>query len=68
MEKAAIGRLIPNTSRGRESLLECVTQAERNAAAVTQFRAMIARAQARPPVAPAVLAQIASQARNLLER
>nr|WP_298931966.1 NAD-glutamate dehydrogenase domain-containing protein [uncultured Erythrobacter sp.] len=42
--------------------------AERNAAAVAQFRTMITRAQARPPVAPAVLAQIASQARNLLER
>ena len=42
--------------------------AEKNATAVAQFRTMIARAQARPPVAPAVLAQIASQARNLLER
>ncbi|AWW73338.1 glutamate dehydrogenase [Erythrobacter sp. KY5] len=42
--------------------------AERNKDAVTQFRAMVARAQSRPPVAPAVLAQIASQARNLLER
>ncbi len=42
--------------------------AEKNAAAVAQFRAMVARAQSRPPVAPAVLAQIASQARNLLER
>ena len=41
---------------------------QRNASAVAQFRAMIARAQARPPVAPAALAQIASQARNLLER
>ncbi|MEM7666831.1 MAG: NAD-glutamate dehydrogenase domain-containing protein [Pseudomonadota bacterium] len=41
---------------------------ERNEASVAQFRAMIARAQARPPVAPAMLAQIASQARNLLER
>ena len=39
-----------------------------NAAAVEQFRGMILRAQSRPPVAPAVLAQIASQARNLLER
>jgi len=39
-----------------------------NADAVAQFRAMVARAQARPPVAPAVLAQIGSQARNLLER
>ncbi len=41
---------------------------ERNAQGVTQFRAMIARAQARPPVGAAMLAQIASQARNLLER
>ena len=42
--------------------------AERNAPGVAQFRAMIARAQARPPVGAAMLAQIASQARNLLER
>ena len=42
--------------------------AERNAAGVAQFRSMIARAQARPPVGAAMLAQIASQARNLLER
>ena len=40
----------------------------RNEQAVAQFRAMIARAQARPPVGAAMLAQIASQARNLLER
>jgi len=40
----------------------------RNAGSVAQFRAMIARAQARPPVGAAMLAQIASQARNLLER
>ncbi|WP_234989969.1 NAD-glutamate dehydrogenase domain-containing protein [Altererythrobacter xiamenensis] len=38
------------------------------AAAVKQFRAIIGRAQAHTPVAPAMLAQIASQARNLLER
>ncbi len=42
--------------------------AARNADAVMQFKAMIARAQSRPPIAPAVLAQIASQARNLLDR
>jgi glutamate dehydrogenase len=42
--------------------------AEANSAAIAQFRSMIARAQTRPPVAPAALAQIASQARNLLER
>ncbi len=42
--------------------------AKRNAQGVAQFRQMIARAQARLPVGPAMLAQIASQARNLLER
>ncbi|MDP5104132.1 MAG: NAD-glutamate dehydrogenase, partial [Erythrobacter sp.] len=42
--------------------------ADQHVQAVAQFRAMIARAQARPPVGAAMLAQIASQARNLLER
>jgi glutamate dehydrogenase len=42
--------------------------AEANAPAITQFRSMLARAQNSPPVAPAALAQIAAQARNLLER
>ncbi|MDZ4306323.1 NAD-glutamate dehydrogenase [Allopontixanthobacter sp.] len=42
--------------------------AEDNAAAIRQFRAMIGRAQTHSPVAPAVLAQIASQARNVLGR
>ena len=42
--------------------------AGRNGEAVGQFRKMVARAQARPPVSPAMLAQIATQARNLLER
>ena len=42
--------------------------AEDHAAAVSQFRAMIGRAQAHNPVAPAMLAQIASQARILLAR
>jgi glutamate dehydrogenase len=37
-------------------------------ASVAQFRSMIGRAQLHTPVAPAVLAQIAIQARNLLER
>jgi glutamate dehydrogenase len=36
--------------------------------AIRQFRAMIGRAQAANPLAPAMLAQIASQARNLLQR
>jgi NAD-specific glutamate dehydrogenase len=42
--------------------------AARNHQGVAQFRSMIARAQSRPPVGAAMLAQIASQARNLLER
>jgi glutamate dehydrogenase len=42
--------------------------AARNAQGVAQFRKLVARAQARPPVGAAMLAQIASQARNLLER
>ena len=36
--------------------------------AVRQFRAMVARAQTAAPVTPAMLAQIAGQARNLLSR
>ncbi|MFN6934190.1 MAG: NAD-glutamate dehydrogenase [Tsuneonella sp.] len=44
------------------------TWAEEHDAAVRQFRTMIGRAQAHTPVAPAMLAQIASQARNLLAR
>ncbi|CAM4277743.1 glutamate dehydrogenase [Novosphingobium lubricantis] len=39
-----------------------------NAASVRQFRSLIARAQAAPVVAPAMLAQAASQARTLLGR
>ena len=39
-----------------------------NGAAVRQFRSLVARAQAAPAVAPAMLAQVASQARTLLGR
>ncbi len=39
-----------------------------NEASVRQFRSMVARAQAHTKVAPAMLAQIASQARNMLAR
>ena len=42
--------------------------AEEQAVAVRNFRSMIARAQAQSPVAPAMLAQVASMARNLLGR
>ncbi len=41
---------------------------EAQAAPIRQFRAMVTRAQGAMPVAPAMLAQIASQARNLLGR
>jgi glutamate dehydrogenase len=42
--------------------------AKGHAGAIEQFRAMIGRAQGTVPVAPAMLAQIAGQARNLLQR
>ncbi len=42
--------------------------AQAQAPAIRKFRAMVSRAQAAMPVAPAMLAQIASQARNLLGR
>ncbi|MBS3927418.1 MAG: NAD-glutamate dehydrogenase [Sphingomonadales bacterium] len=42
--------------------------AEEQAQAIRQFRTVIARAQVAVPPAPAMLAQIASQARNLLAR
>jgi glutamate dehydrogenase len=48
---------------------ECVVAwAEQEAGAVRAFRSVVGRAQGAAPVAPAMLAQIASQARNLLGR
>jgi len=41
---------------------------EASSEVIRQFRALVARAQAAAPVTPAMLAQIASQARNLLGR
>ncbi|WP_435419018.1 NAD-glutamate dehydrogenase domain-containing protein [Parerythrobacter aurantius] len=41
---------------------------DEHAAAIGQFKAMIGRAQAHSPVAPAMLAQVASQARTILSR
>jgi len=62
-------RRLMRRKTGKDDPLGAVADwAERNSVAVDQFRTMISRAQARPPIAPAVLAQIASQARNLLER
>ncbi|UAB78558.1 NAD-glutamate dehydrogenase [Erythrobacter sp. SCSIO 43205] len=54
---------------GKKDLQSAIAKwAEANAPAIAQFRQMLARAQNSPPVAPAALAQIAAQARNLLER
>jgi len=62
-------RRLMRTKSGKDDPRGAVAAwADRNAGGVAQFRAMIARAQARPPVGAAMLAQIASQARNLLER
>jgi glutamate dehydrogenase len=62
-------RRLMRVKAGKDDPLGAVAAwATRNSAAVAQFRSMIARAQARPPVGPAMLAQIAAQARNLLER
>ena len=55
--------------KGKADPAEAVeTWAAAQAQPIGQFRGMVARAQAAAPVAPAVLAQIASQARNLLGR
>jgi glutamate dehydrogenase len=62
-------RRLMRTKAGKTDPMGAVSDwAQRNAQAVAQFRSMVARAQARPPVGPAMLAQIASQSRNLLER
>ena len=62
-------RRLTRRKSGREDPEGAIAKwAEANAPAIAQFRSMIARAQNSPPVAPAALAQIAAQARNLLER
>ena len=61
-------RLVRRKAGKKDPQAAVAAWAKDNDEAVTRFRAMMARARARPPVAPAVLAQIASQARNLLER
>lgn len=63
-----LGRLVADKAN-REHPLDAVAEwAARNEAGVAQFRKVITRAQQLQPIAPAVLAQVASQARNLLER
>lgn len=63
---------IRDLGKGRRSKGDPLEQIEqwsaRHAAEIAQFRGMIARAQAATPLTAAMLAQIASQARNLLQR
>ncbi len=61
-------RIMSDQARRDDPLGTVADWVARNQSAVTQFRTMTARAQTQQPIAPAVLAQIASQARNLLER
>jgi glutamate dehydrogenase len=65
-----LGRLAGRKSvSGKAELLAAVaTWAGRHEDAVRQFGAMVGRARASVPVSPAMLAQIAGQARNLLAR
>ena len=53
---------------GKQAAAAVESWAEAQAQTIAQFRTVIARAQGAMPVAPAMLAQIASQARNLLGR
>ena len=62
-------RNLARTARGKADPRQQVEQwALRFADPIAQFRSVIGRAQAATPVRPAMLAQIASQARNLLLR
>jgi glutamate dehydrogenase len=54
--------------KGTEPAAAVDRWADMQAPAIRQYRAMIARAQAAVTVSPAILAQLASQARNLLAR
>ena len=53
---------------GQEPAATVAQWAQQHAEGIAQFRRVVARAQAAVPVAPAMLAQLASQARNLLAR
>jgi glutamate dehydrogenase len=62
-------RALARRKAAKQDLLGFIeTWASGHAEAIHQFRAMVRRAQAAPPIAPAMLAQIASQARNILKR
>ncbi|MBW8755212.1 MAG: NAD-glutamate dehydrogenase [Sphingomonadales bacterium] len=56
------------SAKGTEPVAAVDRWAAAQSGAIRQFRAMIARAQTAVSVSPAILAQLASQARNLLAR
>nr|WP_166177957.1 NAD-glutamate dehydrogenase domain-containing protein [Altererythrobacter segetis] len=62
-------RTLARRKSGKEDLPGLIeTWAASHATPIRQFRAMVGRAQSAAPVAPAMLAQIASQARSVLKR
>ena len=61
-------KIVPSTSNKSTMATRITSWAETQQSAIAQFCSIIARAQASAPVTPAILAQIASQARNLLHR
>jgi glutamate dehydrogenase len=62
-----LSRLVRRKAAKQDPLGAVKSWEDENEAAIRQFKAMVERAQSHTPVAPAVLAQIASQARNLLD-
>jgi glutamate dehydrogenase len=62
-------RTLARRRQAKQNLMGLIEAwAESHAAPIRQFRAMVGRAQSAAPVAPAMLAQIASQARSVLKR
>ncbi|MEO0462704.1 MAG: NAD-glutamate dehydrogenase domain-containing protein [Pseudomonadota bacterium] len=60
-------RLIRRQSGNKDPMAAVEAWAADNPISIRQFKGLVERAQRHSPVAPAVLAQIASQARNLLD-
>jgi glutamate dehydrogenase len=62
-------RTLAQRRQAKAGLLELIAEwADGRAATIRQFRTVVGRAQESAPVAPAMLAQIASQARSVLKR
>lgn len=61
-------RLLRSKAKKADPAKAVESWASENEVAISQFRSMVARAEAQPFIAPSMLAQIAGQARNLLER